>query len=479
MKQYVKQLRLTELMRALESGETTAVETVQRCLARIRECEPTVGAFLTVDAEGALSAAAAADERRRNGHPLHPMDGIPFAVKDNFCTSHLPTTCASHVLEGYIPPYRAEAVERLQSIGCILLGKLNMDEFAMGSSTQHSALGVTRNPWDPERVPGGSSGGSAAAVAAGEVPFALGSDTGGSVRQPASFCGVMGLKPTFGAVSRYGMMAFASSLDCVGIVANTAEDTAWVLDALAGKDPKDATTLSYPKLQPAEVCDRGVRGLRIAVVPDAGTGRSSAEVESSVAAACAALQAAGAVIETADLPSPEDALLSYCAVSAVEAASNFARFDGIRFGRSQGDATTTETAYETARADFGSEVKQRILLGTALLTEGYRERYYLPACRLREEVTHTLRELLKRYDIVLKPTTPSGAFRFDEEISPLQMREMDLCTVYASLAGIPAMSVPMGADRNGMPLGIQIMAGALREDLVLRCAAVLETHGQI
>lgn len=468
-------LTVTSLVQALERRELSAEELTGEVLARLDRTEPVVGAFLTVDAEGALAAARRSDCRRAHGETLHPMDGIPFAVKDNFCTAGVRTTCASRMLEHYIPPYSATVVSRLQSAGCVLMGKLNMDEFAMGSSTQHSALGITRNPLNPECVPGGSSGGSAAAVAAGELPFAIGSDTGGSIRQPAAFCGVMGFKPTYGLLSRYGLISFAPSLDCVGIITGTVADAAQVLQLTAGRDPLDATCLSAGIPDFAETVGAGVKGLRIAVVPDAGMGSTSAFLSRAVLYATECLRDAGATAEEAVLPSPEQALLSYCTVSAVEAASNLARFDGIRFGTAQACEESPETRISAARgAGFGEEVKRRILLGTALLTGSFRERYYLPACRLRRGIVQAMASLLERYDLLLMPTAPGGAFRADQPLSAMDMRKMDLCTVYASLAGIPAMSVPVGEDESGMPLGIQIMASRLHEDLILRAAQVLE-----
>lgn len=468
-------LTVASLVRLLERRELSAEELTCDALARMERTEPIVGAFLTVDAEGALAAARRSDRRRARGETLHPMDGIPFAVKDNFCTVGVRTTCASRLLEHYIPPYSATVVSRLQSVGCVLMGKLNMDEFAMGSSTRHSALATTRNPLNPECVPGGSSGGSAAAVAAGELPFAIGSDTGGSVRQPAAFCGVMGLKPTYGLLSRYGLISFAPSLDCVGIVTNTAADAAQVLHLLAGRDSLDATSL--PDIPPdfTETVGAGVKGLRVAVVPDAGMDKASAALLRSVSYAAECLRDAGATVEETVLPSPEQALLSYCAISAVEAASNLARFDGIRFGASQVCEESFEKRISAARGmGFGEEVKRRILLGTALLTGSLRERYYLPACCIRRGIAQAMTALLERFDLILTPTAPGGAFRLDQPLSAMDMREMDLCTVYASLAGIPAMSVPAGEDENGMPLGIQMMASRLHEDLILRAAQVLE-----
>ena len=479
-------LTIDGMLRTLESGACSAVELTQSCLDRIARLEPTVGAFLCVDSAGAVQAAAESDRRRQAGALLHPMDGIPFAVKDNFCTRGLPTTCASRMLAHYIPPYDADVVARLRGAGCVLLGKLNMDEFSMGSSTRYSALGVTRNPLDPARVPGGSSGGAAAAVAAGEVPFAIGSDTGGSVRQPAAFCGVMGLKPTAGRISRFGMTAFAPSLDCVGIVANTAADVGRVFDLLAdpvreaGRETgasAEGHASSAPHGAPsvsAGDCFSGVRGLRVAVVPDGGVGRVSRYVCHAVEQAVECLEQAGAVIRQAELPSPEQALLCYCVLSAVEAASDLARYDGIRYG---GDGTGNPDSAALRGACFGPEVKRRILLGTALMSCDFRKRYYEPACRIRDIVRETVHRMFDSCDLILEPTVTGGAFRFDEEISALKMREMDLCTVYASLAGVPAVSVPVGEDENRMPLGVQLIAAPMREDLVFRAAAVLESVG--
>ena len=476
-------LTVSELIGMLESGACTAEELTLECLDRIARLEPTVGAFLTVDARGALAAAAESDRRRRAGALLHPMDGIPFAVKDNFCTRGLRTTCGSRMLENYLPPYDAEVVSLLRGAGCVLLGKLNMDEFSMGSSTRYSALGVTRNPLDPARVPGGSSGGAAAAVAAGEVPFAIGSDTGGSVRQPAAFCGVTGLKPTAGSISRFGMTAFAPSLDCVGIVAHTAADAELVFHLLAGRPGDGSASFRAPvRGQETAVPDApvsasrsaaaGVRGLRIAVAADGGVGRVAPCVAHAVAQAAECLGQAGAVILPAELPSPEQALLCYCVLTAVEAASDLARYDGIRYGGGQGAEPRDPAALRGAC--FGAEVKRRILLGTALMSGDFRARYYEPACRVRESVRHMMGRMLAQCDLILCPTVTGGAFRFDETVSELQMREMDLCTVYASLAGVPAISVPVGEDENRMPLGIQLMAAPLREDLVFRAAAALE-----
>ena len=471
MKEWMTVAQMTAL---LEAGREDPVSLTKQCLARIREAEPLVGAFLAVDEAGALRAAEDSRRRREEGRALSSIDGVPFAVKDHFCTVGLPTTCASALLEGYLPPYDAHAVSLLKSAGGILLGKLNMDEFAMGSSTMSSALGVTRNPLDLKRVPGGSSGGSAAAVAAGEIPFALGSDTGGSVRQPAAFCGVLGFKPTYGAISRYGMQAFASSLDCVGLVTRTAVDAAALLEILMKRDPKDATSVAHPDSYVGRHLEEGVKDLRIGVVSRHFFEGIEPSVRDAVTNGVKRLQTAGAVLQEIRLPEPEQALLSYYAISAVEAASNLARYDGVRYGHvAEGDTPASRVA-NTRGAYLGSEVKRRILLGTALLQVEYRDRYYRPACHVREQVRADLLALLETFDLLVMPTSPVGAFLHEAPISPLEMREMDLCTVYANLAGLPAVSVPVGLDANAMPVGLQLMAAPWREDLLLRGARSLE-----
>lgn len=467
---------VSEHCKALAAGEYSSVELTRAYLAEIERREPTVGAFLTLDAENALKAAALSDKRRANGEKTGVLEGIPYALKDNFCTKGLRTTCASRALEDFVPPYDAEVVTRLRGAGAILLGKANMDEFAMGSTTETSALGVTRNPLNLEAVPGGSSGGSAAAVAAFEAPFALGSDTGGSVRQPAAFCGVVGMKPTYGAISRYGMIALASSLDCVGIVTRNAEDCGVVLSALVGKDEKDATSLAYPQADPSHASERGERPLRVAVVREllADDEVSHAVIEATEQA-ISALRARGAVIGEVSLPSPEAALAAYCVISAAEASSNMARYDGIRFGHRTSLDGDLYALYANSRAEgFGSEVKRRILFGTYMLSEGKRSLYYDRARRARSHIRMRMREILRGYDLLLTPTTPTSAFGRGSALTPTQRRRADLCAVYASLAGLPAVSVPFGSDTNGMPLGVQLTAAPFAEGLLLRVAKELE-----
>ncbi len=464
-------LTLPALCRALACGALSSLELTRRCLGRLERLEPTVGAFLTLDAPGALAAAAASDRRRQAGAPLHPLDGVPYAVKDNLCTRGLRTTCASRMLENYIPPYDADAVARLRGAGCVLLGKLNMDEFSFGSTTMTSALGVTRNPLDPARVPGGSSGGAAAAVAAGELPFAVGSDTGGSVRQPAAFCGVIGFKPAAGRISRYGLVAFAPSLDCVGVLANTAADAARVYALLAQPLPAQ-------ELLPADDSGAGLSGVRVAVPPQGWGPPLSDAVGRALDRGADCLRRAGALLCTADcLPPPETALLSYVALSTAEAASDLARFDGIRFGGPARDPSALPDPAEVRGDCFGPEVKRRILLGTALLSGEFRARCYQPACLVREAVRDGFARLFGEAELLLTPTVPGGAPRADVPLSPREAGQMDLYTVPASLAGLPALSVPFGRDENAMPLGLQLVAPPGREALLFRAGAILEAAG--
>lgn len=462
---------------ALASGEYTSLALTQAYLAQIEAVEPRVGAFLTVDAEGALRSARESDARRARGESRGVLDGIPYAIKDNFCTQGLRTTAASRMLEEFVPPYDATVVARLREAGCVLLGKNNMDEFAMGSSSELSALGQTRNPHDKNRIAGGSSGGSAAAVAALEAPFAIGSDTGGSVRQPAAYCGVLGFKPTYGLLSRYGMIALASSLDCVGVLARSTDDCALVLEALLGRDPMDATSCDHPHGISADVADSCSSPLRVALVPALTESSAiSPEVADATRRAAAYLREKGAIVEEIDLPSPEWALASYCVLSAAEASSNMARYDGIRYGLRGADESNLESVYQSGRgAGLGVEVKRRILFGMSMLSEENRPLYYDRACEARCLIReHLLREL-SRFDVILTPTAPTVAPRVGEGRSPAVERCADLCAVYASLAGLPAVSVPFGINREGLPLSVALTAAPYREALLLRVARELCT----
>lgn len=457
---------------ALDAGEYSAVALTRACLERIAAERETVGAFLSVDAEGALAAAEASDQRLRRGERIGSLDGIPFSLKDNISAQGLPLTCASAMLENYKAPYDATVTARLKAAGAILLGKNNMDEFAMGSSCEYSALGVTRNPHDPKRVPGGSSGGSAAAVAAGEAVFALGTDTGGSVRQPASFCGVYGLKPTYGAISRYGVAAMASSMDAVGIFTGTAEDCGTVFEVLRGKDRRDPTSTDGSDALSAS----GEHPLRIAVISSLMGEGVAPEVQACLQTVSDCLRASGAVFEEAELPVPKQAMAAYSVLSCAEAASNLARYDGVRFGHRSSRADTVAELYANSRGEgFGKEVKRRILFGTDMLRSENRERYYLGAQRVRRMICERMEELLMRYDLLLTPTTPTAAFQRGSIRSPEELYCADMCTVYANLSGFPALSVPVGTDRNGLPLAVQFTARPFAETLLFRTAKQLES----
>jgi aspartyl-tRNA(Asn)/glutamyl-tRNA(Gln) amidotransferase subunit A len=461
---------------ALAAGEYTSLELTRAYLARIESCEGTVGAFLTVDPEGALLAARESDARRARGECRGALDGIPYAIKDNFCTRGLRTTAASRMLEDFVPPYDATVVSRLRAAGCVLLGKNNLDEFAMGSSCEQSALGQTRNPHAPDRVAGGSSGGSAAAVAALEAPFAIGSDTGGSVRQPAAFCGVLGFKPTYGLLSRYGMIALASSLDCVGLLARSVDDCALIMEALLGRDPLDATSCEHPfgsSLRNIHPCKAP---LRVALVPALLEPPAIApEVADAVRSAAADFRALGAEVTEIDLPSPEWALASYCVLSAAEASSNMARYDGIRFGLRGREETDLDRLYQSSRGEgLGVEVKRRILFGMSMLSEENRPLYYDRACEARRLIRESLLRELSEFDLILTPTAPTVADRIGGKRSPEVERRADLCAVYASLAGLPALSLPFGRSREGLPLAVQLTAAPYREDLLLRAARELD-----
>ena len=459
----------------LAAGDYSSLELTRACLAEIEARDGRVGAFLTVDAEGALDTARASDVRRAKGACLGVLDGIPFALKDNICAKGLRMTCASRMLEDYVAPYDATVTARLRAAGAVLVGKTNMDEFAMGSSTEYSALGQTCNPWSDARSAGGSSGGSAAAVAAREVPFAIGSDTGGSVRQPAAFCGVYGLKPTYGAISRYGLTAMASSLDCVGIMAGSAEDTAAVLSCLVGHDGRDATAIDYPDTDFLRAMGECKKTFRVAIVADFSAAHVSEDVMHAVTHAAQIFKAHGAVVEAVSLPLPEEALAAYTVISSAELSSNLSRYDGVHYGHRTERADNLLNLYCNSRGEgFGAEVKRRILFGMDMLCRENREKYYVRACRVREYIQHKMTAILGEYDLLLSPVAPTVAFLRGSTPSPEMMRYADLCTAYASLAGLPALSVPTGFDRSGLPLAVQLTAGARGEALLLRAAQTLE-----
>jgi aspartyl-tRNA(Asn)/glutamyl-tRNA(Gln) amidotransferase subunit A len=458
----------------VRSGALKAVDVVEQHLARIDAREGEIHAFNLVLAEQARAAAVIIDARVAAGEPVGPLAGVPIALKDNMCTRGVPTTCSSKILDGWKPPYDATVVTKLADAGAILIGKTNLDEFAMGSSTENSGFGPTRNPHDTSRVPGGSSGGSAAAVAAGFSAVSLGSDTGGSIRQPAALCGVVGVKPTYGYVSRYGLIAFASSLDQIGPFATTVEDAALVLDAIGGHDPHDSTSIpeSHPSL--VEVLDRGVEGLRVGRITDLPEGADPDVVE-RLEAAFDALRAAGATIVDVEVPAFGYALTAYYLIAPAEASSNLARFDGVRFGL-RVDSPDTNAMYSATRAaGFGDEVKRRIMLGTYALSAGYYDAYYGRALKVRKLIHDDFARAYQQADVLLTPTSPTVAFPFGAKgDNPLAMYLCDLYTIPTNLAGHPGMSVPFGTGADGLPVGVQILAGTLDEPTMFRVGAALE-----
>jgi aspartyl-tRNA(Asn)/glutamyl-tRNA(Gln) amidotransferase subunit A len=471
---------LTTLRDRIAGGELTAEAAVRTALDAIALHDPTLHAFTAVTVEGALEEARAVDAARTRGERLGPLAGVPIAIKDNICTRTLPTTAASAVLRGFQPPYDATVVSRLADAGAIVVGKTNCDEFAMGSSTENSAYGPTRNPWALDRTPGGSSGGSAAAVARGMVPAALGSDTGGSIRQPAAFCGVVGLKPTYGRVSRYGLLAFASSLDQIGPFTTTADDAALVLAAIAGADVHDATCATRPVPDWATSLTRGVAGLRIGVPRSFVSTGVDAAVLQAFEAALATWKDAGATIVDVELPNAPLAIPVYYLIATAEASSNLARYDGVRYGyRTRlAPADGLREMYERTRDEgFGAEVKRRIILGTFVLSAGYHDAYYVKAQLVRAKVRDDYTRAFETVDVVATPTTPTPAFRLGEKTDdPLQMYLADIFTVSANLAGLPAISLPCGVDADGLPIGCQLTARRWEEDTLLAAGAALQAR---
>ena len=458
----------------VRTGEVRAVDLVDRHLAAIDALDPELRAFVTVLHDAARRDAATVDATVASGQDPGPLAGVPVAVKDNLCTRGIATTCSSRLLARWHPPYDATVVERLRAAGAVVIGKTNLDEFAMGSSTENSAFGPTRNPHDPTKVPGGSSGGSAAAVAAGLAPLALGSDTGGSIRQPAALCGVVGMKPTYGTVSRYGLVAFASSLDQVGPLARTVADSALLFDVIGGHDPMDSTCLERPAPRSLTTLADGVAGLRIGVVEELVNDVDDA-VASAVRDAVEALTAAGASAEVCSLPELRHSLPAYYLLAPAEASSNLARYDGVRYGL-RVDAPTVEAMNAGTRAaGFGPEVKRRIMLGTYALSAGYYDAYYGQAQKVRTLVVEAFDSAYRRFDVLVGATTPTTAFALGAKVDdPWSMYLSDVCTVPSNLAGHPAMSVPFGADGDGLPIGVQVLAPALAESVMFRVAATLE-----
>ena len=467
-------LTMHELTAAYRRRETRPSEATEAYLARIDRLDGKVGAYLTVTRDRALAAARAADARYERGTPLSPLDGVPIAYKDVLCTRGVTTTCGSKVLEGFVPPYDATAVARLTEAGAVMLGKTNMDEFAMGSSTEHSAFKPTHNPWDLARVPGGSSGGSAAAVAGELAAAALGTDTGGSVRQPAAFCGVVGLKPTYGRISRYGLVAFASSLDHVGPLTRDVHDAALLLHAVAGVDPCDSTSVDEPVPDYATLLDGGVRGLTLGVPREYFGAGLDAEVEAAVRRAITRLGDLGAIIEEVSLPTTDYGLAVYYLIAPAEASSNLARYDGVKYGLRAPGKDLIDMQSRTRAAGFGAEVKRRVMLGTYALSAGYYDAYYGRAQKVRTLVRRDFEAALARVDLLVAPTTPSVAFKHGDKADPLAMYLNDVFTVGADLTGLPAVSLRCGFSAAGLPIGLQLIGRAFDEARLLRAAYAYE-----
>jgi aspartyl-tRNA(Asn)/glutamyl-tRNA(Gln) amidotransferase subunit A len=459
---------------AVRSGEISARSVLQSSLERVADLEADLHCFNAITAEKAMADADAVDRLVGSGLDPGPLAGVPVALKDNLCTEGIPTTCSSRILAGWMPPYDATVVSRLRCAGAVPVGKTNLDEFAMGSSTENSAFGPTRNPWDTTRVPGGSSGGSAAAVASGMVPLAFGSDTGGSIRQPASLCGIVGVKPTYGVVSRYGLIAFASSLDQIGPFAATVADAALGLEVVAGHDPMDSTSLDLPSPQLLASLDDGVSGTRIGIVEDF-LSDVSPECREAVVAAGEALAAAGANVDRVKIPELLLGLPAYYIIAPAEASSNLSRYDGVRYGL-RVDGPDAETMNARTRGEgFGPEVKRRIMIGTYALSAGYYDAYYGQAQKARTLVIRAFEAAYRSFDVLLTPTTPSVAFPFGSKVDdPIQMYMCDVCSIPSSLAGHPAVSVPFALSPEGLPVGVQVLAPALGETVMMRVAASLE-----
>ncbi|KMM17414.1 Asp-tRNA(Asn)/Glu-tRNA(Gln) amidotransferase subunit GatA [Synechococcus sp. GFB01] len=477
---------IAEWREQLRRGEVSARELTDQHLARIAAVEPSLHAFLEVTAERARVDADRIDAARAAGEDLPPLAGIPLSIKDNLCTRGIRTTCSSRMLETFVPPYESTVTERLWNAGAVLLGKTNLDEFAMGSSTETSAFGPSRNPWDPERVPGGSSGGSAAAVAAGECIASLGSDTGGSIRQPASFCGVVGLKPTYGRVSRWGLVAFASSLDQVGPFSSSVADAAEILQVIAGADRRDATCLTARVPDYRAALQQPVAGLRVGLVKECFEAEGlDSEVRASALAAADQLQALGCELVELSCPRFNDGIATYYVIAPSEASANLARYDGVKYGyrATCDDPAAASLAEMTARSraeGFGDEVQRRILIGTYALSAGYVDAYYKKAQQVRTLIRRDFERAFASVDVLLTPTSPTTAFRFGAHADdPLAMYLADLLTIPANMAGLPAISVPCGFDRSGLPIGVQLISGVLQEERLLQVAHHYEQAARV
>ena len=469
-------LTAVELGKKIKAKEITVVDAVKVSLEQIKKLEPVVHAYVTVDEEGALKRAEEVQRLIDDGTLTGPLAGVPVAIKDNMCTKDLLTTCSSKILYNFVPTFSAEAVINLEKAGAVILGKTNMDEFAMGSTTETSAYGVTRNPWDPEHVPGGSSGGSCAAVAAEECFFALGSDTGGSIRQPSSFCGVTGIKPTYGTVSRYGLIAYGSSLDQIGPIAKDVTDCATILEAISSYDKKDSTSIPRTDLDFTSALVDDVKGMRIGIPRDyLGEGLDE-EVKDAILKAAKVLEEKGAIVEEFDLGLVKYAIPAYYVIASAEASSNLSRFDGVKYGLRAKEYEGLHEMYKKSRSEgFGEEVKRRIMLGSFVLSSGYYDAYYLKALRTKALIKKEFDKAFEKYDVILGPAAPSTAPKLGESLSdPLKMYLGDIYTISVNLAGLPGMTVPCGKDSAGLPIGLQLIGDCFQEKKIIRAGYAFE-----
>ena len=464
-----------ELGRKIKEKELTAVQATQAVLDQIDRVENTVHAYVTVDKEGALKKAAEIQKKIDKGELTGPLAGVPVAIKDNMCTEGMLTTCSSKILYNFVPTFTAEAVKRLEDAGAVIIGKTNMDEFAMGSTTETSAYGVTRNPWNPRHVPGGSSGGSCAAVAAGETFYALGSDTGGSIRQPSSFCGVTGIKPTYGTVSRWGLIAYGSSLDQIGPVAKDVTDCATILEVISAHDPKDSTSVERETDFTSALVD-DVKGMRIGIPRDYLGEGLDPEVREAILNAAKVLEEKGAIVEQFDLSLVEYAIPAYYVIASAEASSNLSRFDGVKYGYRAEEYEGLHNMYKKSRSEgFGPEVKRRIMLGSFVLSSGYYDAYYLKALRTKALIKKAFDEAFAKYDVILGPAAPYTAPKLGESLSdPIQMYLGDIYTISVNLAGLPGMTVPCGMDSKGLPIGLQLIGDCFKEKNIIRAGFAFE-----
>ena len=469
-------LTALELGKKIQAGEVTAPEAAAAALRRIREMEPSIHAYVTVDEEGAMAQAETVQREIEAGRLSGPLAGVPVAIKDNICTEGLRTTCSSKILEHFVPAYTAQAAEQLKKAGAVILGKTNMDEFAMGSTTETSAFGPTRNPWNTDHVPGGSSGGSCAAVAAKECFYALGSDTGGSIRQPSSFCGVTGIKPTYGTVSRWGLIAYGSSLDQIGPIAKDVADCAAILEVIAGRDVKGATSMERQDTDFTAALTKDVRGMRIGIPASYFGEGLDPEVAGAVKEAARVLADAGAVVEEFDLGLVDYAIPAYYVIASAEASSNLSRFDGVKYGFRAADYEGLHDMYKKTRSQgFGPEVKRRIMLGSFVLSSGYYDAYYLKALRTKALIKREFDKAFASYDCILAPAAPSTAPRLGESLQdPLKMYLGDIYTISVNLAGLPGMTVPCGKDSKGLPIGLQLIGDCFKEKHIIRAAYTFE-----